>query len=581
MKNKITLLALLFISSLSFSQTFVNLQWPHSGSINVGDTFNVYAQVYEAGITDATGQGAGINAWIGYSTTNTNPNTWTNWVVASYNTDQGNNDEYIANIGFAISSSGTYYYASRFQLNSGSFTYGGINSTTPSSGGGNTWDGTTYISGVLKISVTTWTGTSTTDWNTAGNWDNGIPTASLDAVVPNVSNKPIIANTNMVCNNLTIDASSSLTINTAKGLTISGNLVNNGAITVASDATTSGSLIVSGTSTGNITYNRYLTSTSSTKWHLIAAPIGAQSINTFATTGANNIATNGVNYSVTPYDNTVAKGATGTWSHWTSDGTGAGNISGAGNFTAGKGYEILTTADGTVAFTGTVPTSQVSIAITKPGSANAWNLIGNPFPSSLFANSSADATNNFITVNSAAMDASFQAIYLWNPGTSTYDLINQASATTYIAPGQGFFVKSVSAGATVNFTTAMRTNQSGVAFQRTATTRPTITLSVDNNAGKTKTTAIKYIAGKSLGLDPGYDAGLFDASGGNFNLYTKLVADNGVNFMLQVLPDNVYDTTVIPIGLDADAGTQITFKATYSNLPIGKKVFLEDRLIGS
>ncbi|MCF6212547.1 MAG: T9SS type A sorting domain-containing protein [Flavobacteriaceae bacterium] len=430
------------------------------------------------------------------------------------------------------------------------------------------------------IPFISWTGTTDTNWNTSGNWDVGVPSAGFNAYIPNQANNPIVNTNGMTCKNLKITTGSTLTIAAGKSLTLSDDLTNNGTFIINSDANSSGSLIVSGTSTGNIIYNRYMTGVN--KWHLIAAPVGGQSINSFATTGSNNIANSGVNYSVTPYDNTVAKGATGTWSHWTSDGTGAGNISGAGNFTAGKGYEILTTADGTVAFTGTVPTSQVSIAITKPGSANAWNLIGNPFPSSLFANSSADATNNFITVNSAAMDASFQAIYLWNPGTSTYDLINQASATTYIAPGQAFFVKSVSAGATVSFTTAMRTNQSTVAFQKTATpATPAIVLSADNNTGKISTTAIKYIAGKSLGLDPGYDAGLFDATGGNFSLYTKLVADNGVNFMLQVLPDNAYDTTVIPIGLDADAGTQITFKATYSNLPIGKKVFLEDRLIGS
>jgi hypothetical protein len=51
--------------------------------------------------------------------------------------------------------------------------------------------------------------------------------------------------------------------------------------------------------------------------------------------------------------------------------------------------------------------------------------------------------------------------------------------------------------------------------------------------------------------------------------------------MLQVLPDNVYDTTIIPIGLDAADGTQITFKADAQNLPVGKKVYLEDRLLNT
>ena len=83
----------------------------------------------------------------------------------------------------------------------------------------------------------------------------------------------------------------------------------------------------------------------------------------------------------------------------------------------------------------------------------------------------------------------------------------------------------------------------------------------------------------SLGLDSGYDAGRFGAATSSFALYSHLVTDNGVDFAIQALPDNSYDTTIIPIGLDANAGTQVTFKAAITNLPLGKKVFLEDRLL--
>jgi len=122
---------------------WANLQSPASGNINLGGTFDVYAQVYEPGVTDAVGQGSGIACWIGYSTSNTNPNTWTNWVAATYNSDNGNNDEYKANIGAVITPAGTYYYASRFQLGVAAFVYGGYNSGF--------WDGTTNVSGTLTI----------------------------------------------------------------------------------------------------------------------------------------------------------------------------------------------------------------------------------------------------------------------------------------------------------------------------------------------------------------------------------------------------------------------------------------------
>lgn len=122
-----------------------NLQSPENGNINVGGTFNVYARVYKAGLTEPAGQGAGISAWIGYNSSNTNPSTWENWIIASYNTDVGNNDEYMANIGSSLPA-GTYYYASRFKYGLADYVYGGY-----SSGGGGFWDGTTYVSGVLNV----------------------------------------------------------------------------------------------------------------------------------------------------------------------------------------------------------------------------------------------------------------------------------------------------------------------------------------------------------------------------------------------------------------------------------------------
>lgn len=126
---------------------WANLQWPVSGEITAGGSFNVYAQVYESGVTDATGQGAGIIAWIGYNSDNTDPSTWTNWVSASYNGDSGSNDEYVANIAPGLTP-GTYYYASRFQLGAADFVYGGYNA-----GGGGFWDGTVNVSNVLIVNA--------------------------------------------------------------------------------------------------------------------------------------------------------------------------------------------------------------------------------------------------------------------------------------------------------------------------------------------------------------------------------------------------------------------------------------------
>ncbi|MGH1386495.1 lamin tail domain-containing protein [Kordia sp.] len=116
------------VSSCTDAVDTANIQSPTSSpqTITVGDTFNVTAQTFELGVTEAAGAGAGIEAWIGYNTTNNDPSVgagWT-WVVATFNTQSGNNDEFIAEIGSGLAI-GTYYYASRFRLNSCNFTYGG------------------------------------------------------------------------------------------------------------------------------------------------------------------------------------------------------------------------------------------------------------------------------------------------------------------------------------------------------------------------------------------------------------------------------------------------------------------------
>ncbi len=159
------------------------MQWPPSGTVTLGDNYNVYARVYAAGVTDAVGQGAGISCWIGYSTSNTDPSTWTNWVVASFQGDDGpSNDEYVANIGADILSAGTYYYASRFQLGTAPYIYGGYNSGF--------WDGTTNVSGTLTVNAPT----TQIDWANLQWPENGSISAGGDFNVYAQVYEPIVTN---------------------------------------------------------------------------------------------------------------------------------------------------------------------------------------------------------------------------------------------------------------------------------------------------------------------------------------------------------------------------------------------------
>ena len=129
---------------------YVNLQYPPTASFVQGGNVTVYGQIYKAGLTDTTtGQAPGISAWVGISPmgSNTNPNTWTTWIPATFNVESNNNDEYNATIGATLAP-GTFYYATRFQLNGGAYFYGGYTPT-----GGGFWNGTSNISGTLTVTA--------------------------------------------------------------------------------------------------------------------------------------------------------------------------------------------------------------------------------------------------------------------------------------------------------------------------------------------------------------------------------------------------------------------------------------------
>jgi hypothetical protein len=127
---------------------WVNLQWPPEQNIAEGGSFSVYTRCYKTEITDPDGADTRISVWIGFNTENTNPNTWNNWIPATFNNQFGSSDEYMVSLGNTLPA-GVYYYASRVQLNDGNFRFGGYNT-----GGGGFWDGKVNVSGVLTVGRT-------------------------------------------------------------------------------------------------------------------------------------------------------------------------------------------------------------------------------------------------------------------------------------------------------------------------------------------------------------------------------------------------------------------------------------------
>ena len=428
-------------------------------------------------------------------------------------------------------------------------------------------DKTTGLTGTIDIgayewkkrtdpnNIFTWTGTTGTDWATAGNWDvNDVPQPEDIVTIPNAANQP-------VAGALAVSPGGKLTIESNASVTTSGSVVNNGTIIIRSDINGTGSLITSenATGSGQALVERYM---SKNQWHIISSPTGTQTISNFL---ADNIdipivsGTTPTQYGMMDYDPTTDK-----WNPYFTDAT-------TGTLGIGKGYMVrVEDPVQTLRFQG------ILNAPTTTNISTGWNCIGNPFTSAIRI-IGIGGSNNFIGANASAFESSFGALYFWNQASIKYDVVTLGDLSGFYASvGQGFFMKAKAGATSVIFTPAMQVHRIDAPFKSNEAPIPSIQLMVESGSKKASTD-IRFVEGTTKGLDFGYDAGLFTTDK-SFALYTKLVEDNGVDFQLQCLPTNQYKDLVIPIGIDSKAGGEIVLSVQTVQLDPNCKVILEDKL---
>ena len=383
--------------------------------------------------------------------------------------------------------------------------------------------------GAWDSNINLFEGTTDSDWGTATNWSNSaVPTASDNVALSSGSSVVVGATTAAVCNDLSVNASSSLTIDSG------------------------GSLIVSGTSTGNVTYNRTL---GTSNWYLMSSPVGGVTFNDdFVTDNSIDSGTTvTTNRGVATYTT-----ASDTWTYLQSSGTMPS--------TAGTAYSVKRTAPGTVGFTGTINTTDVTAAVGL-GGRGGYNLLGNPYTS--YVNSA-----TFLTANTANLVS--ETIWLFNQATGSYE--TKVSGDGFIlSPSQGFFVSASTAG---NLTFAESNQASGSNnFQKSSKTEIKLLMTDGDNDRFAK---IYYVDNATTGFDNGWDGETFQGISNSVDIFTHLL-DNGQNknYQVQSLPKNDIESMVIPVGIKATSGKEITISTEAFNLPQGVNVYLEDRANGT
>jgi hypothetical protein len=351
-----------------------------------------------------------------------------------------------------------------------------------------------YIAEFLPPSTNIWNGNTNSDWNTAANWsNNSVPTAGVEVEIPSIyTNPPTITSaisSPAVCSNLTLQSSAELFVDVGKGLSINGNLVNNGTIIIKSDLGGDASLILSGSLSGVGTFNveRYL---SANQWHLVSSPITAGTAEFFEGIWLRPYleATNTFGDYITPTETPLP---------------------------IGQGFSVWTNSAEARTFTGTINYgNQGPFPASLTGSAGintGWNLMGNPYTSSIDWN----AASGWVKTNLA------NSVYVWNNNqyASYVGGVGTNGGSRFIASGQGFFVQAIASGASLSMNKNVQVHN-GVSFLKNLS-EPTDVIKVIVSAnGYSDETAISIRYESSNYFDPAMDAVKIYGSSSAPQIYT-------------------------------------------------------------
>jgi hypothetical protein len=468
---------------------------------------------------------------------------------------------------------------------------------------------------VKNINVTnntkTWTGASSQLWSDATNWaPNGVPTASNCVVIPNIT-KITGSGYNALAKNVTVKSTGNLELQASNNLTVTDeitvnasgvfNVRNNANLVQTSNVANTGNIIVD--RTANIRRQDYV------YW---SAPVA-----NFAVTSISSGTPSSVIYKWLPTTPTAYASNFGNWSNTTEN-----MVTGKGYIVRGpNAYSASVLTNYTATFTGvpnngtvTTPISRSTYngaSYTGPTSTmvtandDNWNLIGNPYPSSISAIDFLNANTNIAgfvniwthgTLPVSSVDP-FYANYVYNYTTADYITYNASGISSgpgtfngYIGSGQGFFVlmnhTSAATTETVTFNNSMRSAAySNSQFYRSSDDASTIEPEknriwldlIKSSDNTNRRTLVGYIEGATNGKDRLYDA--LGSEKLNFNIYSVLENEAQI-IQGKALPFDINDRIELGVNVPNNSEYKIGIAALdglFSDA--SQNIYLEDKLL--
>ncbi|MES2728130.1 MAG: zinc-dependent metalloprotease family protein [Bacteroidota bacterium] len=405
------------------------------------------------------------------------------------------------------------------------------------------------ISTTVSIITTTWNGTS---------WDNGLPNAATSVILAG----NFTATTNLSACSLTINNNAIVKANTGVNFNIAGDLhVASGAsLTFESNANLVQTKNTNG-NTGNIIVKRKTSALMLLDYALWSAPVSGQQLQLFSPSTLSNRF-----YTYNPSTNFY------------------NGIASTNNFATGTGYLIrMPNNHPTVAtiwegeFQGIPNNGNYNLAVTN----NTYNAIGNPYPSTINA-------NTFITTNNIT-----EALYFWrktnNTLTSSYATYTLAGGTAnagglssiqpngIIQVGQGFIAKATSS--TISFTNAMRLGNNGDQFLRTKNIeRNRIWLNLSTPTAPVNQMLVAYMTDATTGIDATIDGRYINDNPIALN---SLIENE--EFIIQGRSLPFVDTDIVPLTFKTNVNGNYTIAIDHVDGLFANQqdIFLMDKLNGS
>lgn len=478
-----------------------------------------------------------------------------------------------------------------------------------------------YAQDNITVTVTgskTWNGSVSSDWNTANNWTpSGVPTALDCVVIPTAPRNAIVsgANYNGLGHNLTVQNGGNLSIasptapnRTSLTITDVINVNNGGNFTVNNSANLIQINNVANTGNINMLRNAFVDHRDYVYWSSPVAGFNSADISTYS--GNNNL------YKWTP---TVAGNGVGNFGNW---------FSGVETMVIGKGYierglnsaPLNSPTTFTATFTGVPNNGNITTPISR-GTYNTiglytspfsptdatqdddnWNLIGNPYPSSINA-------KTFLTANAANLDGfikvwthgiapsttasdPFYNNYGYNYDPADYLTYNLSGAQTqngfdgYIGAGQSFITKmlhtSASTSANAVFNNTMRSNtyrndQFYKNSDQKSNSNPEGRIWLDIvSSTASNSTLVAYVDGATNSKDQMYDAQV-DLKA-NFSIYSLLDGYDRNVIQGRSLPFDQNDQVPLAVKLPTTGSYNIAIQGVdglFSNQ--NQNIYLEDK----